>query len=116
MIFLSEEENKELILFYLFKNALKYKDKVLYYRNLKCVSEGMRVANYVIHESHKMKGFLRFKELKNKVLYAEMAPTNNILFLVSKHFQRRLKNEYWMIKDVARKLISVYDKKNFFII
>ncbi len=115
-IFLSEAENKELIIFYLFKNALKYQDKVLYYRNLKCVSEGMKIANYVIHESHKMKGFLRFKELENKVLYAEMAPTNNILFLVSKHFQNRLKNEYWMIKDVNRKLISIYDKKNFFIV
>ncbi len=115
-IFLSEEENKELILFYLFKNTLKYQNQVLYYRNLRCVSEGMRIANYVIHESHKMKGFLRFKELENHILYAEMEPTNNVLFLVSSHFQKRLKNEYWMIKDTKRRIISIYDKKNFYIV
>ena len=45
-----------------------------------------------------------------------MEPTNNVLFLVSSHFQKRLKNEYWMIKDTKRRIISIYDKKNFYIV
>lgn len=115
-VFLSEEENKELILYYFFRNALKYRHKIVYYRNLKCVSEVLRISNYVRYETHKMKGFLRFKELEKKILYAEMEPTNDILFLVSCHFVKRLKNEFWIIKDNKRKIISIYDKKQFVIV
>jgi len=115
-VFLSEEQNKELILYYFFYNSIKYRCKILYYRNLKCVSEVLRIANYVSHEGHKMKGFLRFRELEGNVLFSEMEPTNNILFLVSCHFAKRLKNEFWIIKDNKRKIISIYDKKKFIIV
>ena len=115
-VFLSVEENKELIIYYFFRNAIKYRKNIMYYRNLKCVSEVIKISNYVMHESHKMKGFLRFKELEQSILYAEMEPTNDVLFLISCHFAKRLKNEFWIIKDNKRKIISVYDKKNFYII
>ena len=54
---------------------------------------------------------MNIKELKNKCLYAEIEPVNNILFLISNHFKNRLKNEYWIIKDNKHNLISIYDKK-----
>jgi len=115
-IFLSNENNKELIMYYYYLNSLKYKENTIYMRNLKCVSEALRIHKYVYHESHKFKGFVRFKELVNNVLYAEIEPTNNILILVSNHFKLRLKNEYWIIKDVKRNILCVYDKKNIFLI
>ena len=115
-VFLSEEEKKELLLYYFVYYALKYRKKIMYQRNLKCVREVLRISNYVLHESHKMKGFLRFQELQNHLLYAEMSPTNDILFLLSCHFSKRLKNEFWIIKDVKRKIISIYDKKKFVIL
>ena len=112
----SEEENKELILYYFFLNSLKYRRNIIYHRNLKCVSEVLRISSYVMHEAHKMKGFLRFKELEKNILYAEMEPTNDILFLISCHFTKRLKNEFWIIKDNRRKILSIYDKKHFIIV
>lgn len=115
-VFLSEEENKELILYYYFLNALKYHKNITFRRDLKCVSEALRISQYVLHESHKMKGFLRFKELENKVLYAEMAPTNDVIILVSEHFKKRLKNEYWIIKDTERGILSIYDKNKYVIV
>lgn len=115
-VFLSNDTNKELIIYYLFLNSIKYKKDILNMRNLNCVSKSIKTARYVRHESHKMKGFLRFKELHNNVLYAEMEPTNNILELVSLHFKARLKNEYWMICDKKRHLVSIYDKLDFYII
>lgn len=115
-VYLSTNESKELIIYYFILNAIKYRKKITYMRNLKCVYETLRIAEYVSHETHKMKGFTRFKEINNNILYAEIEPVNNILELVSKHFEKRLKNEYWIIKDVQRKLFSVYDKKNFYII
>lgn len=114
-IFLSNKENKEIIIFYFLLQGFKYKNKIFYMRNLKGVNEALRIAKYVEHETHKFKGFLRFKELKGNVLYAEIEPENNILFFLSKHFQNRLKNEYWIIEDKKRKLLSIYDKKSFFI-
>ena len=114
--FLSNNINKELIIYYFYLNALKYKDNIIYMRNLKCVSESLKIAKYVKHEAHKYKGFVRFKELENNVLYAEIEPTNDVLYIISKHFELRLKNEYWIIKDIKRNKLSVYDKNKFFII
>lgn len=115
-VFLSDVDNKELIIYYLLLNGVKYKEKVLYHRNLKCVQKTINISRYVLHEVHKYKGFLRFKELENHILYAEIEPENDILFMVSHHFQRRLKNEYWIIKDVKRKIVSIYDKKKYYLV
>ena len=115
-VFISNENNKELIIYYYLLNYPKYKNSLNYMRNLKCVSETLRISQKVSRENHKMKGFVRFIELKNKVLYAKIKPDNDILYLLSIHFKNRLKNEYWMIEDVERKIISIYDKQNFYII
>ena len=115
-VFLSDDENKELIIFYFYKNALKYKNKILNMRNLKCVQSALKISQYVSRENHKYKGFVRFRELENNILYAEIEPINNILEILSKHFKNRLRNEYWIIKDVKRNIISVYDKKEFLIL
>lgn len=115
-VFLSEAEHKELVLYYFFRNGLKYHEKIGYQRNLKCVCKVLKISQYVSHEIHKLKGFLRFQELENRVLYAQMTPENNILFDLSLHFQKRLQSEYWIIHDVKRGLLSCYDKNHFLIV
>lgn len=115
-VFLSNEENKELIIFYFILHSLKHKNKIFYMRNIKSVGEALRISRYVGHEAHKMTGFLRFKELKGNVLYAEMAPENDVLFLISNHFKKRLRNELWIIEDTKRNLMSIYNRKDFMIV
>lgn len=110
-VYLSTEKNKEIILYYFILNAFKYPSTILKMRNLKCVREVLRISQYVSHESHKMKGFLRFKELTNAILYAEISPTNNVLYLITNHFKKRLGSEYWIIKDVVRGIYALYNKK-----
>lgn len=112
-VFLSNHPKKELILYYFFLNFKKYGNQVVNRRNLKCVSEVLRISQYVSHEAHKLKGFIRFQETDNSFLYSEIEPENNVLEIVSNHFKKRLKNELWIIKDKKRGLISVYDKKEF---
>ncbi len=116
ILYLSNDINKEIIMYYFYINYLKYGNKVFYLRNFKCVSETLRINKYVRGECHKFKGFTRFKELHNGVLYANINPTNNILDLLSNHFKTRLKNEYWIIKDVSRHILSIYNKKDYIII
>ena len=115
-VFLSCEENKELIIYYYLLNYLKYGSNLPNMRNLKCVSEMLRIHKKVGNEAHKMKGFIRFKELKNNLLYASFAPDNNVLELISIHFKKRLAHEFWLIKDEKRKIISVYNKKEYYIL
>lgn len=114
--FLSNAQNKELVLYYLILNTFIYKDKIIYQRNLNCVNTALKLAHHVSSENHKMKGFTRFKMINNKFLYAEISPDNNILELLSKHFQKRLKNELWIIKDTNRNILSIYDLNTYHII
>ena len=115
-VYLSNNEKKELIIYYLFRNSLKYRKTILSYRNLNCVNEALKIFKYVGNENHKLKRFLRFKELKKGILYAEMEPTNNIIELLSFHFKKRLRGEYWIIYDKKRAIYSIYDKKDFYLV
>ena len=115
-VFISNNENKDIIIYYFLVHSIKYKNKVFYQRNLKSVDRALKISKYVSNENHRLKGFLRFKEIKNNILYAEIAPENNIIVLLSRHFMKRLKNEYWIIKDTKRKTLSIYDKKNFYLV
>ena len=115
-VFISNENNKELIIYYYLLNYFKFKDKLINMRNLKCVSEVLRINKMVGNENHRFKGFTRFKELNKGILYAEINPDNNILFLLSCHFKKRLNNEIWLIKDCNHNIISIYDKNDFYIL
>ena len=110
-VFLSNRKDKEMIIYDFLKQALKYKNKVFYYRNISSVDSVLKIKKYVSGEAHKLKGFLRFKEMKNNFYYAEINPTNDCLEIVANHFKRRLKHEMWIIKDVNREKYAVYNKK-----
>ena len=62
-VYLSNDEHKELIIYYFLLNALKYQDKIFTMRNLKCVNSALKLAKHVSNECHKLKGFIRFKEI-----------------------------------------------------
>ena len=114
--FLSNAQNKELILYYFILNTFIYHEKIIYHRHLKCVNTTLKISHHVSSETHKLKGFTRFKMIDDRFLYAEISPDNNILELLSKHFQKRLKNELWIIKDTNRNILSIYDTKKYHII
>ena len=115
-VFLSSNKYKELIIYYVLLNTIKYKHNVLRMRNLKCVSLALEISSYVSREAHKLKGFVRFKELSNNCLYARISPTNNVLEILAMHFKRRLLKEFWIIHDISRGLLCIYDKKNYYIV
>jgi len=111
-VYLADNKDKELIIYYFIKNALKYHNDILGRRNLNCVNASLVLSQYVSREAHKLKGFLRFKLTKNNFYYAEIAPSNNVISILANHFQKRLKQELWIIKDTKRNIYAVYDTKN----
>ena len=115
-LYLSNNENKELLMFYFFGYSIKYKNKIFNLRNNELISNALKISKHIGNENHKYKGFLRFKELNNKVLYAEISPDNNILPLLVNHFKERLKNELWIIKDTKRNILAIYDRNEVYII
>ena len=115
-VYLSDNQNKELIIYYFILNGLKYGEKILYLRKLKCVNEALNISNYVHREAHKLKGFVRFKKLETNFYLAYISPTNNVIEYLSAHFKKRLSNESWMIYDLKRDLLSIYTKEKYMII
>lgn len=60
-------------------------------------------------EAHHYMGFVRFGELKSKILYSEIEPKNHILPIIAGHFADRFPKENFMIKDKGRKLYVVHE-------
>ena len=110
-VFLSNEINKEIIIFDYIKYAFKYGEKVFSYRNINSINQTIKIVKYVNHEAHKLKGFLRFKQIQNKFYYAEIEPSNNIIEILGSHFKKRLNLEPWIIHDLKRDRYAVYDLK-----
>jgi probable DNA metabolism protein len=70
------------------------------------------LADKVAGEAHRFKGFVRFKELADKTLYARIAPDHNVLPLLTGHFRARLGEFNWVIHDARRGTAAFYfDKK-----
>lgn len=111
-VYLSNNQNKENVIYYFILNTLIYKEKILNYLCLNCVNKAINISKYVGSEAHKLKGFTRFKKMKNNFYYAEIKPVNNVLLILANHFSKRLSNEYFLIKDVGRNIYAMYDTKN----
>ena len=60
-------------------------------------------------EAHNYKGFLRFRELENGVLYAAIRPKAQVLPCLAPHFADRLPKENWMIHDQHHGPLAVHD-------
>ncbi|MGN0807135.1 MAG: TIGR03915 family putative DNA repair protein [Candidatus Coproplasma sp.] len=73
------------------------------------VLEATDLISKVTGETHRMKGFLRFMETTDGVLYAPYSPDNDITDMLSVHFAKRLGVQKFVIHDVKRKIAALYD-------
>lgn len=67
-------------------------------------------------ERHLMLGLVRFRQLKNNILYAPIEPEYNIIGLIGQHFSNRISNENWIIHDVNRNIAVIYNKHEWIVI
>lgn len=61
---------------------------------------------------HKMYAFTRFEMLEDELLYAKIAPPRNVLPLIGRHFVKRLGSQRFIIHDVQRGWITVWNGKD----
>ncbi|MGN0401744.1 MAG: TIGR03915 family putative DNA repair protein [Acetatifactor sp.] len=59
-------------------------------------------------ELQHLKGFLRFQELENNILYARIGPVNNLVTFLMPHFADRLPLENFVIYDDRRNFFGIH--------
>ena len=63
----------------------------------------------VLHESQRMKQFIRFQKAKDGTYLAVVSPDHNVLSLIIDHFQDRFNDQPWLIYDSRRHYGYYYD-------
>ena len=64
-----------------------------------CIFQVMTLSRAVAREAHRYLGFVRFQEMKGKLLYSEIEPSGQILPLIGDHFANRYPGERFLIFD-----------------
>lgn len=60
------------------------------------------------HIAHRYMGFVRFRELRNGILFSEIDAETDVLALIAPHFADRLPMEDWAIYDRHRQKAAVH--------
>jgi len=68
----------------------------------------LELSRKVGNESHLYKGFVRFSELGNGILFSKIDPKCNVLTMIGDHFCDRFPMENWVIYDATRKISAVH--------
>lgn len=72
------------------------------------VNKAFALARNTVREIDHLKGFARFQELENGVLYSRIGPKNNILTFLMPHFADRLPLENFVMYDDRRNLFGIH--------
>lgn len=90
--------------------------KVFHYLGEPYVNRTFGLSLSTGNEAHHLLGFLRFQELENGILFAQIHPKNDVLPFLGEHFSDRMPQENFMIYDATRGLAVLHPKgKGFFI-
>lgn len=63
------------------------------------------------YEAHRLTGFIRFEKSVGGIWYAHFTPDNDVVDLIAPHFKNRFINERFILHDVTRNKITVYNGK-----
>lgn len=74
-----------------------------------------KIAHLVGKERHRVTGILRFKKIKEDILYARIEPDHNIVALLAPHFKERMRAENFIIHDTKREIGVFYNKKEWIV-
>jgi len=86
--------------------------KIMNHLSHRSVEKVFELSRQVGGEAHQFKGFLRFKELDNGVLFAQIEPKSQVLTCIAGHFSDRLPLENFMIYDRTHNMFLVHQAKS----
>lgn len=106
LVFLSDSPSKENTIARYIKRGIIYGVKYMNSADENAV-EFRRILKNLYSENHTYKGLLRFKEIQDGFLLANIEPHNDILEILTQHFLKRLPKEKFIIYDVKRRKCSM---------
>ena len=83
--------------------------------NLPQVMDNTSILHRVGYEIERCKGFIRFRELKNGILYAEYEPDNDITEYLMSYFSKRNNDDLFIIRDVGRNIFGLYNRETYIV-
>ena len=104
-------EEREQTAFLYAKKLVAYGEGARTYLADDAVRRALDESGKVWAEVHRLKGFLRFRETENGVLYAPCSPDNDVVDLLTPHFRARLNGLAFVIHDVKRWIAVLCDGK-----
>ncbi|AJH01489.1 hypothetical protein CBE01nite_40900 [Clostridium beijerinckii] len=107
--FLSNYEDKGIIIFNYLKVAFKLGPDVHDFLNVDVIRLVDNITKKVLNECHRFEGFIRFNQIEEKLLYSSIEPDNDILELIGDHFKNRFPREYFIIHDISRQKALIYN-------
>lgn len=107
-----DKEAKEQTAFEYIRRLIERKTPIRKAYHLPEVIEFNNLYQKVTSEIHRMKGFLRFIESTDGILYAPFTPDNNITDLLMPHFADRFCAERFVIHDLKRKIAGIYNNRH----
>lgn len=112
-IFMCDSKEYELALLRYIINGFKDKNELFNINNEE-VFYLQNLEKELFRHVHKMYGFVRFKELDDGTLYAQIETKFNVVYFLGKHFLKRLNNQNFIIHDVNRELafVKIDDKSS----
>ena len=111
---LSKDAGKGNAVFWTMQEARKLKDsrKIMEHLDHPAVAKVFELSRNVANEAHCFIEFIRFRELKNGVLFSEIAPKNQILTCIGEHFADRFPLENFMIFDKTHQVFLIPKEKS----
>ncbi|MDJ0915303.1 MAG: putative DNA modification/repair radical SAM protein [Desulfobacterales bacterium] len=70
-----------------------------------------KLSHKVRREAHRMKGFIRFQQVKDNRYLALIEPQYDVLPLIRRHFELRFANQAWIIYDTHRNYGFYFDRQ-----
>lgn len=89
---------------------LSRKDRLMEHLGNEAVRAVFGMYRQVANEAHHYKGFVRFRELKNKTLFAKIEPKHAVLPRIAEHFADRFPQENWVIYDKTHEVFLIHEK------
>jgi len=113
--FCSGREDKDGIIYNYIRAVFKFGKKVESMYNLPQLMDFITLVQQVGYEIERCKGFIRFRELRNGILYAEYEPDNDITEYLMSYFSKRNNDDLFIIRDVRRNIFGLYNRAEYIV-
>jgi len=113
--FMSWESGREMAVYRYIVLGFKIKEKIFEQYTDDVVLKVKNLCGQTGTEKYRWRGYLRFSELENKLLYAEMSPKHNVLALIMPHFTRRMGHRPFLVHDLTYHQVGIYDMQEWYV-